>query len=76
MGQEGVAVLIMIAGCLVLVALLIYVGLWMVHASEAMDPSTVARRAVDLRRQQTEQRIAEVGEATRVAIQEAARRHR
>lgn len=74
-GQEGAACLVVIVGAVTLL-LLLAVGSWVVRAVEQASPAAVQRRAVELRRQQVENNIAEIGEATRAAIREAAERRR
>jgi hypothetical protein len=76
LGDKGVAAAAVIVAGLLGLAMVVSVGHWVVRAGAAMQPDAVARRALELRRQSAEQRIAEFGEETRAAIQEAAERRR
>lgn len=72
------AYLMILSGGLVLLigAMASSVGGWVIRAKTAMEPENVAKRALEIRRRQQEENIAEIGEATRQAIREAAERHR
>lgn len=65
------------AGVIVLVACLMFfsAGKQITKWEHQAQPAEVIRRAVALQKREAEERIAETGEATRLAIQEAMKRH-
>jgi hypothetical protein len=76
LGEKGFVCLVVIVGGLLALAMLISVSHWVIRAGAAMQSDAVRRRAVELRRLAVEQRIAEIGEETRAAIQATAERRR